>query len=93
MKRSTKIFRTRFPPTCSSNNNRGTVQLLHMAAPRDVSHPILRTYLTKTTSASGKPKFHVRLYAPEHNLDQRGTGRTVQQAASKARRSVRTKAS
>jgi hypothetical protein len=55
-----------------------------MASPRDVSHPIVRTYLKKTRSASGSTVFHARISSPEHDLDRRGTGRTPKSATKRA---------
>lgn len=54
-----------------------------MASPRDV-HPIVRTYLKKTTSPSGRPVFHARILSPAHDLDKRGTGGTPASAKRKA---------
>jgi hypothetical protein len=55
-----------------------------MASPRNVSHPIVRTYLKKTQPASGKTTFHVRILSPDHDLDRRGTGKTISIAMKKA---------
>jgi len=59
-----------------------------MPQPRDVRNPIVKTYLSATTSPSGKTKIHVRLYSRNYDLDKRGTGRTVDEALRRARTGV-----
>jgi len=54
-----------------------------MARERSTS-PIVRTYLTKTTSPSGKPVIHARIYSREYDLDRRGTGHTISGAVKRA---------
>ena len=55
-----------------------------MATARNVHNPIVRTYLTKTITPSGKTIFHVRIVSRRHNLDKRGSGDSAQQAREKA---------
>ena len=59
-----------------------------MPQPRDVRNPIVRTYLSATTSPSGETKIHARLYSRDYDLDKRGTGRTVDEALRRARAGV-----
>lgn len=46
--------------------------------------PLTRTYLKKTISSSGKPRVHVRIYSPKHDLDKRGTATTIEGARRRA---------
>jgi hypothetical protein len=83
-----KIRYSNFPSTCPPNDGRdifGTV----MAQARDVSRPIVRTYLRKSTSPSGKPQIHVRLYSPEYDLDKRGSGKNLPQAVRRAKQGLK----
>jgi len=59
-----------------------------MSTPRDVSHPIVRTYVQVSRSPEGKKLVHVRLYSRRHGLDRRGTGRTVKEAVASATRKL-----
>ena len=50
-----------------------------MATPRNVSNPVMKTYIVPTGNA-----IHVRVYAPKFSLDKRGTGRTLSAAVKHA---------
>lgn len=54
-----------------------------MAKERDVSNPIMKTYLSISDSPTGK-RIHARVCARQTGLDRRGTGRTVSQAVDRA---------
>jgi len=58
-----------------------------MPTERETS-PIVRTYLTQTTSPSGKPKIHARIYSREYDLDKRGSGHTLSTAIRRAKHNV-----
>jgi hypothetical protein len=58
-----------------------------MSQGRDVSNPIVRTYLTKSTSR-GRDKIHARICSREYDLDKRGTGATSAEAVDRARAGV-----
>lgn len=55
-----------------------------MAQPRDVRNPIVKTYITKTTSPDGQEKIHARIYSRGYDLDRRGSGSTVASAVRRA---------
>ena len=59
-----------------------------MAGPR-VVRPVVRTYITQSTSPGKKEKVHARLYAPKYNLDKRGTGRSLDEALRRAKAAVK----
>ena len=59
-----------------------------MAGPR-VVRPIVRTYITQSTSPGKKEKVHARLYAPRYDLDRRGTGRSLDEALRRAKAAVK----
>jgi len=59
-----------------------------MAGPR-VVRPIVRTYITQSTSPGKKEKVHARLYAPKYNLDKRGTGRSLDETLRRAKAAVK----
>jgi len=59
-----------------------------MATPRNVSRPVVKTYITPSSTPTGT-KFHVRIYAPRFDLDKRGTGSTLEEAKQQALRSVK----
>ena len=82
-----KIHREYFTPPCTLNQAHGIVPEYPMVQPRTTS-PIVRTYLTRTTSPSGKTRIHARLYAPSYDLDRRGTGTTIAAAVRSAVASV-----
>jgi hypothetical protein len=58
-----------------------------MAQPRE-PHPIVRTYLSTSTSKKGKTKIHARVYAPELDLDRRGTGPSPTTAVARALKNI-----
>jgi hypothetical protein len=60
-----------------------------MAGPR-VVRPIVRTYVTESTSPKGARRIHARLYSPKHDLDRRGTGRDLDEALRRAKTGLHT---
>jgi hypothetical protein len=54
-----------------------------MGTPRNVSNPVMKTYIVTSGSA-----IHVRVYASKFSLDKRGTGRTLSDAVKNALRGI-----
>ena len=54
-----------------------------MGIPRNVSNPVMKTYIVPTQSPTGN-SIHVRVYAPRFALDKRGSGKTLTAAVKHA---------
>jgi len=55
-----------------------------MAQPRRIRNPVTRTYVRVSGGM-----VHVRLYAPDYNVDHRGTGKSLEEARSRIRSKLR----
>ena len=58
-----------------------------MPQPRNVRNPLVKTYIKPARPKSGMG-VSVRIYAPQFDLDKKGSGRTVESAIKRALKGV-----